>query len=133
MEKNPELAKRAIAGDIVMSLANEILMGRGYSPVDAEPDFYATFFVKGTQEEEATMVTTSWFYGPTPYWSGATQTIYKKFLAGTLVIDIVDAKANRLVWRAFCQDEISDMKERHKNIAKAVEKAFKEFPPKKPN
>jgi len=131
MEKNPELANRAIAGDIVMSMGNEILMGRGFVPVDAEPDFYATFFVKGTAEEEATMLTTGWYYGPTPYWSGTTQTTYRKFLSGTLVLDIVDAKANRLVWRAFCHDDIKDMKERHKSIAKAVEKALKSFPPKK--
>ena len=32
MEKDPELAKKAIAGDIVMSEGNEILMGRGFQP-----------------------------------------------------------------------------------------------------
>lgn len=130
MEQNPELAQRAIAGEIVMSEGNEILMGRGYTPDDVEPDFYLAFFVKGNKAEEATVYTKSWYYGPTPYWAGATETIYRQFVEGTLVIDVVDAKSKRLVWRAHCQAKIDDWKDRHKDIAKAVKTAFKDFPPK---
>ena len=47
------------------------------------------------------------------------------------MIDIVDAKENRLVWRAAYHDEVSDWKKRDKIITKAVREALKEFPPKK--
>ena len=58
------------------------------------------------------------------------QTAYRQFVDGTLVIDIVDAKANRLVWRAMYQDKVTDWKTRHKIITKAVRNALKKFPPK---
>ena len=59
MEKDPELAQRAIAGDIVISEGNEILMGRGYVPDDVSPEFFVTYFVKGQEVKQATIVSTS--------------------------------------------------------------------------
>jgi hypothetical protein len=130
MEKDPELAQRAIAGDIVMSEGNRILMGRGYVPDESSPQFYITFFVKSRETQEATAVSTSWYYGPGPAWVGYSERIYRQFVDGTLVIDIVDAKENRLVWRAMYSDKVRNWKTRHKIIAKAVRNALKKFPPK---
>ena len=61
MEANPALAQTAIAGDIVMSEGNEILMGRGFEPVEFEPDFYISFYVTGTEGMSATTYGSSWY------------------------------------------------------------------------
>jgi hypothetical protein len=129
-EMDPALAKKAIAGDIIMSEGNEILMGRGFNPDDVSPNFYITFFVKGERYKQPTVIATSWYYGAGPSFSTYSESIYRQFVDGALVIDIVDAKENRLVWRASYQDRLSDWKERHKVIMKVVRDAFKEFPPK---
>jgi hypothetical protein len=130
MEKDPELAKKAIAGDIVMSEGNEILMRRGFQPDDVSPNFYITFFVKGQRYNQPTLITTSWYYGAGPSWSTYSESIYRQMADGTLVIDIVDAKANRLVWRASYHDQVTDWKKRDKIITKAVRDALSKFPPK---
>ena len=43
---------------------------------------------------------------------------------------MVDAKTNKLIWRAACKAKIDDMKERHEEINDTVKKALKKFPPK---
>ena len=54
----------------------------------------------------------------------------ENYLEGILLLDIVDAKTNKLLWRAACKVKIEDMSERHKNIEDTVKKALKSFPPK---
>jgi len=129
MEENPGLAQVAIAGDIVMSEGNEILMKRGYIPDDFEPDFYIGFFVKGKAGSETTVVGSSWYNGPGTAWTSY-ESYNRQFVDGTLVIDIVDAKSKQLVWRASYSDKVTNWKKRHKVISKAVKKSFSKFPPK---
>jgi hypothetical protein len=56
---------------------------------------------------------------------------------GTLIIDLVDAKAKQLVWRGTARDTIDQdatPEERDKNIKNALNKLFENFPPQqKPN
>ena len=129
MEADPALAQRAIAGDIVMSEGNQILMGRGYQPDDISPDFYITYFVKGKNVQEAITVGSSGYYGYGAAWV-TSETHIRNSVDGTLVIDIVDAKTDRLVWRATYRDNVSNWKKRHKVITKAVHGSLKKFPPK---
>jgi len=79
-------------------------------------------------------------YGPGPgfgpFWMGGWwDPSYNDWWArtyneGTLIIDLVDARTKRLVWRAYAQAEIqipvSDQK-----VREAVDKAFQNFPPRK--
>ena len=56
-----------------------------------------------------------------------------EILIGTLAVDIVDAKAKSIVWRGQATKEIdvkANPQKREKNINKAAEKLFKNFPPK---
>jgi len=47
---------------------------------------------------------------------------------GTLVIDLVDARSQKLVWRAYCTAEGSALSD-PASIQKAVNRAFERFPP----
>jgi len=55
-----------------------------------------------------------------------------RYEAGTLVIDVIDAKTNRLIWRAWAQDAVKDMLENQdvmaRQIAEAVTRMFARFP-----
>lgn len=55
-----------------------------------------------------------------------------EILIGTLVVDMVDARSKTIVWRGTATKEV-DLKaspeKREKNISKAAEKIFKNYPP----
>lgn len=144
-EKNPGLQEKyAIAIQLVQQSSNKELIKRGFQPADSMPDIYLTFFVIGDEAQETrTTIDPAMPIGPmmgpwwgSPYgWYGAdmpvwTTTTVENFIEGTLVMDIVDAATSKLLWRAYCRDEIRDMRKRDENIDKAVRKALKQFPPK---
>ena len=132
-EKHPELKERySVAIQLVMGEANKQLMKKGIQPAESSPDVYLTFFVSANDVlKTRTEIVDPWggwygWYAP-PVW---TETTTEQYVDGMLVMDIVDPHTFKLVWRAYCWDSISDMRNRHKNIESAVKKAFNHFPPK---
>jgi len=52
---------------------------------------------------------------------------------GSLVVDVTDASVNRIVWRGTASQDLdpgANAEKKDKNITKAVEKMFKNYPPK---
>jgi hypothetical protein len=133
-EKRPELQSTYATGiQLVLEAGNAELMKRGFQPDDLSPDIFVTFFLlaRGATELKTT-VQSGW--GPGYGWYDAptwTVTEVENYVRGMLVIDIVDARTSKLVWRAYCGDEVKDMRKRDKNINSAVKKALQQFPPKK--
>ena len=48
----------------------------------------------------------------------------------TLVIDLVDARRNRLVWRGVATDTLFEKSDKLKRVDKATERMFAKYPPK---
>jgi hypothetical protein len=46
-----------------------------------------------------------------------------QYEAGTLVLDIVDAQTNRLIWRGWAQNSVADMLEDRAVMAKTIDQA----------
>ena len=75
----------------------------------------------------------AWAYG---YWGGGmgmTTTTVREVPVGTLVIDLVDAKAKKLVWRGTASSVISGSsspEQMQQKINGAVDKMFYKYPPK---
>jgi hypothetical protein len=134
-EKKPELQEVYATGNqLVMEAANQELMKRGFQPVESSPDVYLTFYLHARpgQTERTVMVDPWWGAGYGWYTSPAwITTEIDRFVDGMVVIDIIDARSSKLIWRAYCGDQIRDFRERDKNITKAVRKALERFPPKK--
>ena len=64
---------------------------------------------------------------------GTTSTQVRDILVGTLVIDMADAGKKQVVWRGMGVKEVDTTakpEKRDKSINKAVEKIFKNYPPK---
>ena len=62
------------------------------------------------------------------YWTETTKTIH----LGTLVLDIIDARTNRLIWRAVAQGKVQEdisPEKRERNIQRIARKVVSEFPP----
>jgi hypothetical protein len=133
-EKNPELSDRySTAIHLVMNETNKQLMKKGYRPVSSTPDVLLTFFVtaqdvKQTFSELMDPFGTGygWYgwYAP-PVWVTRTE----EYLHGTLLMDMVDPNDFGLLWRASATDNISDFRNRDKNVDSAVKKMLKKFPP----
>jgi len=112
--------------------------------VTEDPDLYVTYHA-GTVEEVRVDARIygysfpgSWSWDP--YWFGpggtgtaVSTTNVSTYTAGTLVIDIWDAREEKLVWRGTAIDVFSDdPKKADKKINKAIEKMIKKWRKMKP-
>lgn len=131
-EKHPELQQQfSVAIDLIRSEVNRDLGTKGFLRTDASPDFYITLFIAARGMQDIDTVSTGGWYGWGGFWHpGWAEVMVSSYARGTLVLDFVDAPSTQLAWRAYCQDDIRDMKSRHENIEKSVRKALKKFPPK---
>ncbi len=141
LKNNPESRQYTVGADLVQNSVNQILMARGYEPVDGSPaEFYITQFITARAKQETHSVPTAtvpnYYMWPGSWyaWSGAYFTVWDTYVdnyaEGILLLDVVDAKTNTLLWRAACKAKIDDMSERHKVVEDVVKKALKSFPPK---
>ena len=66
-------------------------------------------------------------------WNDGFATTYPEtFTVGTLVVDIFDSRTKQVVWRGTASDTLPDKPEKTaEKLNKAIEKMFKDFPPKK--
>jgi hypothetical protein len=61
---------------------------------------------------------------------GESTTTEQDYKEGTLIIDMYDAKTKQLIWRGKAEDMLSDKPDKNeKKLEKAVEKMFRNFPP----
>lgn len=112
--------------------------------VTEDPDLYVTYHA-GTVEEVRVDARNygyafpgSWAWDP--YWFGpggtgtaVSTTNVSTYTAGTLVIDIWDAREEKLVWRGTAIDVFSDNPDKSdKKINKAIEKMIKQWRKMKP-
>ncbi len=121
------------------------LQARGFQRVapDASPDFKVGWH--GAIEHKVAVDTIDnyygylwdpWFdpfFGPVGYGgAGGFDTQVREYREGTLILDMVDAQSNRLVWRGTAETELaerSDAAKSQKLIDRAVDKMLKDFPP----
>lgn len=64
------------------------------------------------------------------YWRPSTIDVYQ-YQEGTLIVDLIDAKAKRLVWRGKATGVVGDYADADKLINEAVTEMFVNYPPKK--
>lgn len=109
------------------------LAARGYERVDAGGDFGVRYHV--AVEEMVDVQTINEYYGygaglgASP--SGGTTTYTRTWEQGTLILDVVDRDAARLVWRGSAQAEIhpgADSAHRDERVRRAVEGILSGFP-----
>ncbi|QUN06688.1 DUF4136 domain-containing protein [Shewanella yunxiaonensis] len=116
------------------------LARKGYIKVDAkDADVLVNYLTKLDKRYKVDSINTSLgyspFWGPHWYFGGSLQnnTQVKEYDVGTLIIDMVDAKTNKLVWRGTANGVIRDYKTPQQRIAKmneAVVGVLNNFPPK---
>ncbi len=101
------------------------LITKGLKKASTDPDLLVVYHT-GKQGQ---IQIDSWGYG---YWGGGVDAY--SYEEGTLVVDLVDATAQKLIWRGTAESALPDSpsaQERTESINKAVVKIFASYPPSK--
>jgi Domain of unknown function (DUF4136)/Protein of unknown function (DUF2950) len=97
----------------------------GIFPDEAEPGLQVSYYASAKEEVAVTG-------GYSADWTQSGAVTMSHYLAGTLVIDVVDAAENRLLWRATATATVTgDRKKSRSRIPQVVKKMFADFPPSK--
>lgn len=109
------------------------LAGKGFRRVEghANPDVLVAYHATFDTSLQITGFSSGWGgyrFGPSR--SGTARA--DEILVGTLVVDLMDAKTETIVWRGAAAKDIdvkASAEKRDKSINKAAEKLFKHYPP----
>src|SRR5437016_14604088 len=116
--------------DRIKNAVNSALSAKGWTLVPSGGDV-EVFAIETTQNQQ-TLNTFYNGFGGGRRWGGfgdATTTV-ETYKVGTLVIDLFDAKTEKLIWRSSSSDTLSDNADKNtKNLNKGVNKMFQHFPP----
>src|SRR6202158_3026096 len=119
--------------DRIKSAVDSALSAKGWTLVPSGGDV-EVFAIETTQNQQ-TLDTFYNGFGGGRRWGGfggfgdATTTV-ETYKVGTLVVDLFDAKTEKLVWRSSSSDTLSNNADKNtKNLDKGVNKMFQHFPP----
>jgi hypothetical protein len=123
-----------IVGDRIKRDIQAELMSKGLVPTDTNPDLLVGFVAGARTQQELEAVgpydpLMGPYMGP-GYW-GSADVWTTEYQHGTLIIDLVDNSTKKMVWRSRVtadRDKMSELGD-PQTIEKAVDKAFKNFPP----
>jgi hypothetical protein len=124
-----ELNHKRIVNAVDTQLAAK---GLGKVEVGASPDVLVAYHATFNKNLQINGFSTGWGgYRFGANRSGSARV--DEILVGTLVVDMVDAGSRTIVWRGTATKEVdvkANPEKREKNINKAAEKLFKNYPPK---
>lgn len=131
-DPNDALLKNQLILQRVYDAIDTSMLAKGYTKVESDPDF-VTYPHAGTQEKTDV---TSWGYGYGGWWGaggypGGTVDV-TQYTEGTLFIDMVDTKKNKLIWRGTGTGIVnppSSPQASMENIKSAVAQVLQDFPP----
>jgi hypothetical protein len=107
---------------------NQRLQAKGLKLVTANPDLVVATHVVVKEEKE--LVSTG-YGGPYRWGGGMGTTSVQTYTQGTLALDLYSAATKKLVWRGVGTDSASDKADKNtQKVNKALDKMFKEYPPK---
>ena len=109
------------------------LAAKGMVPATENPDAYLVYYVGVDQKIDVQ----DWGYSYPRYpyggWYGGGGVDVYEYKEGTLIVDIVDAKTQQLVWRGTATktiDEGASPEQREANLNEVVRQMFAQYPPK---
>jgi hypothetical protein len=127
MDMDPMLAT-SLVGRAIRVIIVDAFTQRGYRTADGSPDFYVAYYAGVGRAVDTRASLTKYHYNGEKL---TTQTI--EYPAGTIVVDVVDAKTNSLVWRGTALSEIpEDPNDYARAIRATVQKIVRSFPSTQP-
>jgi hypothetical protein len=124
--------------DRIVAAIEAALAAKGFTKATGTPDVFVVYHMAFDKEKDISTFSSGYGGYGTYGWGwgggmGTTTTQVRDILIGTLVIDLADAKENKVVWRGMGVKEVDTQAKpdkRDKSITNAVNKIFKNYPPK---
>ncbi|HEX8027627.1 MAG TPA: DUF4136 domain-containing protein [Vicinamibacterales bacterium] len=117
---DPRLDNNPFFQDTVQGAIEKRLAAKGYERATAgKADLLVHYHASVNQKVEVYNVDNE--YG---YCYGDCQPQFTDYEQGTLVIDVVDAKSNKVVWRGWAQDVMNGVIDNQDRLEKQVEKGI---------
>lgn len=140
-QKDGTKVGQQLIDDRISAAIDAAMASKGFTKAESNPDVFVVYHVAFDKEKDISTFSSGYGGGYGPYgwgwgggWGGGTTTTQvRDILIGTLVIDIADAKAGQLAWRGMGVKEVNTQakpEKRDKSITEAVNKIFKNYPPK---
>lgn len=117
----------------VVSAIDSQLLSKGLSRVDGEREADMLVAYHANFDENLQITGFSSGYGLPRFGHASGMATAQKIVSGTLIVDLMDAQTRSIVWRGSAErdlDPSAKPEKRDKNINKAAEKIFKQYPPK---
>ncbi|MGH9761707.1 MAG: DUF4136 domain-containing protein [Blastocatellia bacterium] len=115
-------------GQIVQAIDSQ-LNAKGLAKTDGDTaDLYVDYQVAVDKQQQWNSYSSGYGW----YWGGMTTTSSSNIYVGTLVLDIYDAQAKRLIWRGDATKTLKPDRNQQKvvaNIQKGIAKLLKNYPP----
>lgn len=131
-------ASNSLVGNRVKRAVDSVLAARGFTE-GANPDFLVGWHLSIEGKMDVNTVNNYYGYGwgrwYGPGYPGYSSTTVREYDEGTLLIDMVDARAKELAWRGQGKGEIKpdlEPAEREQRITMAVSMILETFPPTTP-
>jgi hypothetical protein len=119
-----------ITADRIKAAITQAMQARGLQPVSENADLQVNVFAKLSQE---TQINSTGYGGWGYRWGGGMSTTTVQNVAvGTLVVDLVDAKTDKPVWRGEASDTISPSstgEQKQEQLNDAMNQMFAKYPP----
>ena len=123
---DPRLDGNVFYRDHVLGAVEKQLLSRGFLHADTpDPDLRLHFHANVRHRIDVGASDRQYGYS-----SGELPPAVVEFEQGTLVVDVIDARTNRLIWRGWAQDSVraEDAERVHRQIDEGVTRMFRTFP-----
>lgn len=120
------MLNNSITNQALRSEIRQRLEALGYQAGDRDSDLGVAVYAASRQTLDVTNV--DYGYPFRPWWWGPQQQV-RPVTEGTVVIDVVDRRMNRLVWRGVGRSEVSDNPDDYaKDLRATVDEVLKKLP-----
>jgi hypothetical protein len=122
-------AYRPSMQEMIVQTIDRGLQSKGLVPVDEDPDLWVVTYIlvdRHTLEELSDPVKFE-------FWTGVTSVDAYELQAGSLLLDLIDADSDRVVWRCLASGKVKgSAKKMQKKIPKMIGNMLRGYPPAPP-
>ncbi|WP_420147222.1 DUF4136 domain-containing protein [Spirosoma sp.] len=140
-DQNPAYYNQ-LATQSVENTMGSVLQEKGLTQNESNPDLLVGYHFFVEDKTRTVANPTSPFYGPYAGWGrwgfrgwgpgwwgwGGNQYTQEQYKAGTLVVDMVDARTHKLVWRGAVEDAVVNPTRITAQLTKEAERIVSKFP-----
>lgn len=132
VKSDPDLEPKQEGLNYLIEEVNRQMAARGYQKVADNPDLRINLGVTVAREQQTRTTDISdapMYVGQRSYHWESEDVVVRNYTSGTVVMDLVDAGNNEMVWQAVSKGILSSKQDKNRKvIEKGVRKLFKKFP-----